>query len=204
VSAPDAAIAGRLRSDPAPVRRYAWALLLVLLPTAGHVGPAADHRPPQGVTARGSPCERPRYHEFDFWLGDWRVFDATSGELVGFDHIEKVARGCAVRQNLVFLTDIFRKPELNYRLSGSSVSVVDEDRWVMLWFDDYGNVVLAKGGLQADGSMVVVTGQPSAGRYIKGTWQRNLDGSVTNSGYRSKNGVDNWERYFELVYRPNR
>jgi len=148
-------------------------------------------------------CQSTRYHEFDFWLGDWRVFDAASGELVGFDRIEKTMRGCAVQQNLSFLTDLFRNPKFNYRVTGSSISVVDNDQWDMLWFDNYGGVVLVNGGLQSDGSMAFTTVKPSAGRYLRATWTKRSDGSVTNTGYRKQKSTDAWEKYFELVYHRN-
>src|SRR5947209_6399802 len=60
-----------------------------------------------------SACDTPVHHQFDFWLGDWQVFDTRTSQLVAFDRIEKQLNGCAVVQNLIWLSDQFRRPELN-------------------------------------------------------------------------------------------
>ena len=36
------------------------------------------------------------HHQFDFWLGEWLVFDATTSKLVAFDRIESQLNGCAI------------------------------------------------------------------------------------------------------------
>jgi hypothetical protein len=48
----------------------------------------------------GALCNSPEHHQFDFWVGDWQVFDATTHQLVGFDHVAKLAEGCIAQQNL--------------------------------------------------------------------------------------------------------
>ena len=34
------------------------------------------------------PCDTPQHHQFDFWVGDWQVFEAKSNQLVGYDRVE--------------------------------------------------------------------------------------------------------------------
>src|SRR5258707_597831 len=78
-------------------------------------------------------CDTSQHHQFDFWLGDWQVLDSSTGKLIGFDRVEKQLKGCAVVENLVFLSDDqWRRPEMGYRVSGISVSVFQEDHWLML------------------------------------------------------------------------
>ena len=39
------------------------------------------------------------FEDFDFWIGEWQVYDTASGEMRGFDDIEFVHDGCAVKQH---------------------------------------------------------------------------------------------------------
>ena len=43
-------------------------------------------------------CDRPAYHQLDFWIGDWNVVSA-SGEAIGANRIESVLKGCAIQEN---------------------------------------------------------------------------------------------------------
>jgi hypothetical protein len=64
-------------------------LVLGLLPV---ISPAAT------VPGAASNAD-PAFHRIDFWIGDWKVYDATTGRLDGTNHVEKILRGCAVSEN---------------------------------------------------------------------------------------------------------
>src|SRR5215510_6708395 len=68
---------------------------------------AAESAKVAAPVAGSAPCDTPKHKQFDFWLGDWQVFDAASNQLIAFDRIEKQFRGCVVQQDLVWLTDQF-------------------------------------------------------------------------------------------------
>jgi len=155
--------------------------------------------------ASAGPCDDPAHHQFDFWLGEWQVFDATTSKLVAFDRIESQFNGCAIVQHLTWLTDQFRRPDLGYRVSGMSVNVEHDGRWTTLWVDNtYGGGLLVEGTMQEDGSIVLTTPTPRAGKYTRGIWRHNADGTVRNVGYLSDDGKTNWKQYFDFLYRPNR
>jgi hypothetical protein len=155
--------------------------------------------------ASAGPCDDPAHHQFDFWLGEWQVFDATTSQLVAFDRIESQFNGCAIIQHLTWLTDQFRRPDLGYRVSGMSVNVEHDGRWTTLWVDNtYGGGLLVEGTMQEDGSIVLTTPTPRAGKYTRGIWRHNADGTVRNVGYLSDDGKTNWKPYFDFLYRPNR
>ena len=46
-----------------------------------------------------APDADPAFHQLDFWLGRWEVFDAATGRLDGHDRIAKILRGCAVTED---------------------------------------------------------------------------------------------------------
>jgi hypothetical protein len=50
---------------------------------------------PSGALA--SSCTSPRYHEFDFFVGRWNVYDGK-GRLIGRDVVEKRLKGCVVTE----------------------------------------------------------------------------------------------------------
>jgi hypothetical protein len=150
------------------------------------------------------PCDDPAHHQFDFWLGEWQVFDATTSKLVAFDRIEAQLNGCAIVQHLTWLTDQFRRPDLGYRLSGMSVNVEHDGRWTTLWVDNTYGGLLVEGRMQDDGSIVLTTPTPRGGKFTRGVWRHNADGTVRNVGYLSNDGKTNWRPYFDFLYRPNR
>lgn len=196
-------IASPARQRKGSVRAKAAMLGLSYAIVGGtHAGePAKSGAPP----TRSEACDTPKHKQFDFWLGDWQVFDGATNQLIAFDRVEKQFRGCVVQQDLVWLTDQFRRPDLDYRISGRSVSVMTGEGWVMLWMDTYGSSGLVEGGLQADGNMVFQTRDSGPDRpRIKGVWQRGTDGTVRNTGYRSSDGGRTWNKYFDYVYKPNR
>ena len=93
----------------------------------------------------GPACDTPAHHQFDFWVGDWQVFDAATGKQVAFDRVEKREEGCIVEQNLTFLTDLYRRPGAPYRLSGMSVNRYDGEAWLELWADNQWGAIAMRG-----------------------------------------------------------
>jgi len=160
--------------------------------------PAAQTQPTAG------PCDTPQHHQFDFWVGDWQVFEAKSNQLVGYDRVEKHSHGCIVQQNLTMVTDLYRGPGLGYRMSGIGVNRFDGDSWLELWADDTWGAIALRGTLDAHGSMVLTTLTPSRNRDLRLVWERRPDGSVRTLQYVAPAGSGKWELFGDLIYRPNR
>jgi hypothetical protein len=190
---------------PSPTReRFPLVILLGCVLVAAGVSQSTAQTALAHSAAAG-PCDDAAHHQFDFWLGEWQVFDATTSKLVAFDRIESQLNGCAIVQHLTWLTDQFRRPDLGYRLSGMSVNVEHDGRWTTLWVDNtYGGGLIVEGSMQKDGSIVLTTPTPRAGKYTRGIWRHNADGTVRNVGYMSDDGKTNWRQYFDFLYRPNR
>ena len=162
---------------------------------------ATEATPP--VPAAGA-CDTPQHHQFDFWLGDWQVFDAETNKLVAFDRVEKHSEGCIVQQNLSFVTDLYRRPAAKYRLSGMSVNRFDGEAWLELWADNQWGAIALRGAPDANGSMVLKTIIPSRNRDLKLVWEKAPGGSVRILQYVAPAGSGKWEKYGDLIYRPNR
>jgi len=175
---------------------YAPAFAMLLGVLAYTPARAAEPAPTQ-------PCAAAPYHQFDFWLGDWRVYDGTNGQLVAKDHIETQFAGCVVQQTLTFVTDMYRKPGVPYRLAGASTSRFDGRQWLQLWVDNQWGAIIMKGAPSKEGDMVLDTVIPSRGRDVRLIWKRQPGGIVRILQYVADTGSGKWEQYGDLIYRPD-
>jgi len=147
------------------------------------------------------PCDGPSYHQFDFWLGDWRVYDGTNGQLVAKDHIATQYAGCVVQQTMTFVTDMYRKPGVAYRLAGASTSRFDGQQWLQLWVDNQWGAIIMKGAPTKDAAMVLDTVIPSRGRDVRLIWKLEPGGVVRILQDVADTGSGKWDRYGDLIYR---
>lgn len=162
-----------------------------------------DRAPLEQTTAPAN-CDTPQHHQFDFWLGDWQVFDAGTHQLVAVDRVEKHSHGCIIEQNMTFLTDLYRRPGVKYRLAGMSINRFDGDAWLQMWADNQWGAIFLRGTLDASGSMVLISAIPSRHRDVKLVYEKQADGSVRNLQYVAPAGSGKWVKYGDLIYRPNR
>jgi hypothetical protein len=160
--------------------------------------------PPAPAAQTASPCDTPQHHQFDFWLGDWQVFDANNNQLVAFDRVEKHSQGCIVQQNLIFITDMYRRPGVAYRLTGIGVNRFDGEGWLEMWADNQWGAIVLRGQPDANGSMVLTSIIPSRNRDLRLVWEKLPDGSVRCLEYVAAAGSGKWEKYGDLIYRRNR
>jgi hypothetical protein len=151
-----------------------------------------------------APCDTPQHHQFDFWVGDWQVFDAKTNQLVAFDRVEKHSHDCIVQQNLTMVTDLYRRPGVGYRMTGIGVNRFDGESWLELWADNQWGAIVLRGMPAAGKAMVLTTIHPSRNRDLRLEWDQRPDGSVRALQYVAPAGSGKWELYGDLIYRPNR
>jgi len=172
---------------------------------AGFAGEAPPLPSTLAVTATPSvdpraPCGSGPYRQFDFWLGDWRVFDGKSGQLVATDHVDAPYGHCVIRQRMRFVGMTYRHPGTPFALAGTSISRFDGQQWVQLWADNQWGAIVLKGTQQTDGSIALDSAFPSRGRDMRLVWHPVADGvRIEQAGAHAGSGV--WERYEDLVYR---
>jgi hypothetical protein len=174
-------------------RALAIAMLAVTAQSAA--GPSASP---------SAPCDSPQHHEFDFWVGDWQVFEAKSNELVGFDRVEKHSHGCIVQQNLTMLTDLYRREGVDYRMAGIGINRFDGESWLEMWADNQWGAIVLRGGPANGKAMVLTSVIPSRNRDLRLEWEKRPDGSVRALQYVAPAGSGKWTLYGDLIYRPNR
>ena len=155
-------------------------------------------------TTAPATCDTPQHHQLDFWVGNWQVFDAATNQLVAFERVEKHSEGCIVQENLTFLTDMYRRPGVKYRLAGIGVNRFDGENWLQMWADNQWGAIFLRGAPDADGNMVFVTVIPSRKRDVKLVYENRPDGTVRIVQYVAPAGSGKWVKYGDLIYRPNR
>ncbi len=118
-------------------------------------------------------CCTEQHQQFDFWVGDWLVFD-TKGTQVGENTITKLEKDCLLNEH--------------WRGSGGGTGRSysyynrNDDSWNQVWMDDKGNPLVLKG--KGESGKMVLTSDWQVGANVpffanRVTWTANADGSVT-------------------------
>ncbi|MDH5609914.1 MAG: hypothetical protein OEY56_10570 [Cyclobacteriaceae bacterium] len=124
------------------------------------------------------PCSSGLHRQFDFWIGDWNVYD-TLGNPVGESRIEYLEDGCVLGERWIGRQG-YTGRSLNY-VSGKDTA------WHQLWVDNQGGQLQLSGGIRANTMVLESNWQVSAdqARYRdRICWWQVGDGSV----------VQLWER----------
>jgi hypothetical protein len=149
------------------------------------VRPAASASPPPA-------CSAPERHQFDFWLGNWRVSDA-SGKFQGTNDVTSAYGGCALQEH--------------WTGSGGDVGssfntyMPGRKQWHQTWVDNSGLTLILFGGLH--GTSMVLEGPRAtrAGTVIdRITWTPMPDGRVRQHWQQSGPGGKPWQEVFDGYY----
>ncbi len=139
-------------------------------------------------------CAEPEFGQFDFWVGEWIVFD-TLGQEVGRNTVERVLGGCVLTESWIGASGS----------RGRSLNIYDRfaKRWHQSWVDDQGLLLQLDGGLH-EGSMVLQGDRqrPDGGRARHRIAFAPLpDGSVRQHWQRSLDEGRSWTTAFLGIYR---
>lgn len=168
-----------------------FAAITLLMPMMQQAPATAPASPPP------NPCAGEEYAAFDFWLGEWDVYQTGSETQVATSSIEKVSNGCAVRETWMPLRGG----------GGASLTTLDPQSgtWNQLWVGGQPGRIVFEGGM-VEGRMVLTgywgrdaEGQPSL---VRMTYNAGDDGSVRQAGQASSDHGLTWSDSFDLTYRP--
>ena len=153
--------------------------------------PAAPPPPPA--------CTDPGFSAFDFWVGEWDVYQNGKDALVAHSRIEKLYAGCAIRENWMPL----KGP------GGGSLSDFEPTtgRWHQTWIGSAPGRVEFDGG-STDGKMVLTGWWPHSGPkgedgLTRMTYSRVEGTAVRQFGEFSSDHGLTWQTTFDLIYRPH-
>ncbi|HEU4601620.1 MAG TPA: hypothetical protein VFS24_06615 [Steroidobacteraceae bacterium] len=163
--------------------RATWVLFSALL--AG-IAQAADSNP--------DPCANPLFHQFDFWLGEWTVTDA-SGQFAGTNSITSEQHGCVVME------------QWKSAKGGTGMSMNYYDartaKWRQIWVG-LGLTLEMSGELQ-NGSLVLEGPlyylDDKRTTLLRGTWTPLPDGRVRQHFTESTDHGKSWSEWFDGYYK---
>jgi hypothetical protein len=143
------------------------------------------------------PCSEPVFRQFDFWLGEWEVFN-QKGVKAGENRITREEYGCLLLEKWTAANGV----------TGQSYNFVDlnDGRWRQVWVSA-GATIDYKGGLDAQGRMVLEgtigygAGVPGNGDKFRGSWTPNADGTVTQHFEQFDPVKNEWSDWFVGTYR---
>jgi len=141
-------------------------------------------------------CRTPEYRQFDFWVGDWDVFDVDRPNVqVARVQVDRILDGCVLREDYAG-SDGHR---------GQSFSMFDASRktWHQTWVTNRGELLAIEGSLQPSGEMTL-NGMDHAPdgkeRQVRGRWVP-MNNGVREIAMRSTDGGLTWNLWFDLLFR---
>lgn len=140
-------------------------------------------------------CSDPVYRRFDFWVGQWNVYDTASGQLYATSRIETVMAGCGVRENY----DSPQAPGGSYQGTSYTGFNRNERRWHQMYLDVNGNVTWYSGDF--DGADLVLTAPGRGGSIQRMIYRPQPDGSVRQIGTVSTDQGHSWQAGYDYSYR---
>ncbi len=119
------------------------------------------------------PCCTKFHKQFDFWVGDWNVFD-KEGKKIGENTIVKLTDGCILNEHWKSVNGASGR-SYNYFNSTDST-------WNQVWIDNQGGNLVLKG--KASENKMILKSDLMKGQKVdfytnQITWTLNADGSVT-------------------------
>jgi Domain of unknown function (DUF4440) len=138
-----------------------------------------------------APCAAPAYRQFDFWAGDWDVFDVGNPIQVAHAQVHPILDGCVLREDYQGVDGH----------KGQSFTIYDAARnvWHQSWVTNRGQLLEIEGRIEA-GQMTLSGQDQATGALVRGTW-RPQNGDVRETAATSADGGKTWKPWFDLVFR---
>lgn len=144
-----------------------------------------------------SPCSSPKAHEFDFWIGNWTVYQNGTDKIVGYNNIVPVADGCGIQEN-------WKSADGSNVGTSLNKYTFRKEKWQQFWVDNSG-LTLELEGSYADNKMIMSGNIPEFGNNPamsnKITWFKNADGTVRQLWEQSKDDGKSWTLAFDGLYK---
>jgi ketosteroid isomerase-like protein len=149
---------------------------------------------PLSTSSNPSSCASSEYKEFDFWVGDWDVFESDGTTPAAHVRVERILNDCV-------LWERYEDPS---GLRGESFSTYDvgRKRWHQTWVTNRGQLLTMEGQLQGAEMVLVGGSHTSDGQEarVRGTWKAVSDG-VRETAIISSDAGKTWKPWFGLRFR---
>lgn len=162
--------------------RFAIAVLML----SGLLFAASDStRPPDA-----SACSSPENRQFDFWAGDWDVFDYGSAVRVASARVDLILNGCVLHED-------YRGADGH---EGQSFTTYDpiKHEWQQSWVTNRGETLELQGKFSS--GKIELTGEDhKAGTIVRGWWQPE-GGGVRETAVTSADNGKSWKPWFDIMF----
>jgi hypothetical protein len=141
-----------------------------------------------------SPCNTSAHQQFDFWLGDWEVYQAKADTLVGRNTITKTLDGCVVEE--------YWRGAAGFEGKSFNTLQPDGETWEQTWVDQAGNTFRFTGSRQDNVMQFRGQGYTNKKEYEFEMSYTLLDeGEVRQLWKAREKGKEDWAVWFDGIYR---
>lgn len=150
------------------------------------------------INAQGLSAEsKEKIHQFDFWIGEWTVYNYGTDTIAGYSRIVSIMDSMAIQEN-------YSVPNNRGNYKGTSLNKYNfvQQQWEQYYIDNAGTTLPLKGGL-TDGKMILSNAQKGANGIVfnRITWVPEEDGSVRQTWHSRTNENEDWQVLFDGHYR---
>ncbi|MEP7255202.1 MAG: tetratricopeptide repeat protein [Ferruginibacter sp.] len=148
----------------------------------------------QRVKAIAYPCSAsPEYRQFDFWIGEWNVFDTKTGNPAGKSKIELLLGQCVIMENWQPISGA----------AGKSFNIynVAEKKWRQTYVDASGSLLEFYDGQYQDGKIQFKMKPGSDNVMHRLSFFKVSDKEVRQLGEMSKDNGASWQAEYDLTYK---
>jgi hypothetical protein len=172
-----------------PIENFKMSIVVVAVLLAGNNLP---NRALAAEPATPPHCAAPSYRQFDFWAGDWDVFDVGSPIQVAHAKVDLILDGCVLREDYQG-TDGHK---------GQSFTIYDvaRDVWHQTWVTNRGELLQLEGKL--DAGVMILTGEDHTKHTLVRGWWKAVKGEVRETAATSSDDGKTWKPWFDLAFRP--
>jgi ketosteroid isomerase-like protein len=147
--------------------------------------------PAGGASSLTPPyCGASAYRQFDFWAGDWDVFEVGNSVQVAHARVDLILDGCVLRE----------KYQGTDGHQGQSFNIYDASRhlWHQSWVTNRGEMLEIEGKIEGD-EMVLSGKDDAKGELVRGVWKP-VNGGVRETAVTSTDGGKTWKPWFDLMF----
>ena len=138
------------------------------------------------------------YRSFDFWIGDWIVYNWGTDKIAGYNIIEPIIDSFALRET-------YYTPGNKYKGTSTNKYNPSIKKWEQFWVDNSGLTLHLQGNLAKD-KMILIGSRisPTGSVLDKIAWTNIGDGTVRQEWFTSTDAGDNWNKIFDGHYKPRK
>ena len=152
---------------------------------------------PAGLTAQTRACTGAEHRQFDFWVGEWDVYNNANGNLAGRNRIELRENGCVLVENWTSSSGG----------TGMSMNYYDSltEKWRQVWIASNYSIDIV--GTLNEVVAMALEGQLHNYRFsqsfeFRGTWTPHEDGTVRQFFEQKDPESGEWRVWFDGRYEP--